>query len=46
MIADYQKNLIYLLIERLGRAFASKHAAEPLNGSAELLNHLVEFLKV
>ena len=36
---DYQKLLMCLLIKRLGRVFVSKHAVEPLKGSAELLKH-------
>ena len=31
---DYQKFLMCSLIKRLGRVFASKHAAEPLKHSA------------
>ena len=34
---DYQKLLMYPLTKRLGRAFVSEHAAEPLKQSAELL---------
>ena len=34
---DYQKLLMCPLIKRLGLAFVSKHAAEPVKGSAELL---------
>ena len=34
---DYQKILMCPLIKRLGRAFVSKHAAEPLKHSARLL---------
>ena len=36
---DYQKFLMCLLIKRLGRAFVSKHAVEPLKRSVELLKH-------
>ena len=43
---DYQKLLMCPLIKRLGRAFVSKHAAESLKGSAELLKHLAEFSRV
>ena len=43
---DYQKLLMCLLIKRLGRAFISKHAAEPLKRSAELLKHSAEFLRI
>ena len=43
--ADYQKLLICPLIKRLGRAFVSKHAAAPLNGSAELLKQSAELLR-
>ena len=34
---DYQELLMCPLIKRLGRAFVSKHAAEPLKHSARLL---------
>ena len=34
---DYKKLLMCPLIKRLGRAFVSKHAAEPLKHSVELL---------
>ena len=43
--SDYQKLLRCSLIKRLGRAFVSKHAAEPLKRSAKLLKHPVERLK-
>ena len=43
---DYQKLLMCPLIKRLGQAFVSKHAAEPLKDSAELLKHSVELLRV
>ena len=41
----YQKLLMCPLIQRLGRAFVSKHAAEPLKRSTELLKHSAEHLK-
>ena len=40
---DYQELLMCPLIKRLGRAFVSKHAAEPLKRSAELLKHSDEY---
>ena len=43
---DYRKLLMCPLIKDLGRAFVSKHAAEPLKGSATLLKHSVELLRV
>ena len=43
---DYLKLLMCQLIKRLGRAFVSKHAPEPLKRSAELLKHPVELLKI
>ena len=43
---DYPKLLMCPLIKRLGRGFVSKHAAEPLKSSAELLKHSVELLRV
>ena len=43
---DYQKRLMCPLIKRLGRAFVSKHVAEPLKRSAELLKHLAELLRI
>ena len=42
---DYQKLIICLLIKRLGRAFASKHAAEPLKHAVEILKQSAKFLK-
>ena len=33
------------LIKRLGRAFVSKHAVEPLKDAAELLKHSPEVLR-
>ena len=33
------------LIKRLGQAFVSKHAAEPLKRSAELFKHTSENMK-
>ena len=39
---DFQK---FLLIKKLGLAFASKHATEPLKYSPKLLKHLVKLLK-
>ena len=44
--SDYQKLLMCLLLKRLGRAFVSKHAVEPLKGSAELLKHSAELFRV
>ena len=41
-----QKFLMWPLIKRLGRAFASKHGAEPLKCSFELLKHPAELLRV
>ena len=43
---DYQKLLMCPLIKRLGQAFVSKHAAEPLKRSAELLKQSSEFLRI
>ena len=43
---DYRKLLMCVLIKRVDRAFVSKHAAEPLKGSAELLKHSAELLSV
>ena len=37
---DYQKLLMCPLIKRLGQAFLSKHATEPLKDSTELLKGL------
>ena len=42
---DFQKFLMCLLIKRLGQAFVSKHADEPLEHSAELFKHSTEHLK-
>ena len=42
---DYQKLLMCPSIKRFGRAIVTKHAVEPLKGSAELLKHLTEFLR-
>ena len=42
---DYQKLLMCPLIKRLGRAFVSKNAVEPLKRSVEILKHLAELLK-
>ena len=42
---DYQKLLVCWLIKRVGRAFVSKYAAEPLKSSAKLLKHSAELLK-
>ena len=42
---DVQKFFMCLLIKRLGRAFLSKHAVEPLERSAELLKHSADLLK-
>ena len=42
---DYQKFLMCPLIKRLGEAFVSKHAVEPLKCSAELLKHSGKLLK-
>ena len=44
-IPDYQKFLVCPLIQRLGRAFVSKHAVDPLKRSAELLKHSTRFLR-
>ena len=44
--SDYQKFLMCPLIKRLGRVFVSKHAAEPLNRSAELSKHSTGLLRV
>ena len=41
-----KKFLMCPLIKTLGRAFVSKHAAEPLNRSVELLKHSGELLRV
>ena len=43
---DYQKFLMCPLIKRLGQAFASKNAAEPLKRLVELLKHSAELLRV
>ena len=43
---DYQKLLMCPFIKRLGRAFISKHAAEALKRSSELLKNLAELLRV
>ena len=43
---DYQKFLMCPSIKRLGQAFISKNAAEPLKRSAKLLKHSVELLSV
>ena len=43
---DYQTFLMCPLIKKLGRAFASKYAAEPLKGTAELLKHSAKLLRV
>ena len=43
---NYQKLLMYSLIKRLGRAFVSKHAAEPLKRSADLWKHSPELLRI
>ena len=43
---DYQKFLMCSLIKRLGRAFVSKHAAEPLKRSAELLKHSIVLFRI
>ena len=42
---DYPKLLMSPLIKRLGGRFFSKHAAEPLKSSAELLKHSVKLLR-
>ena len=42
---DYQKLLMYPLIETLGRAFVPKHAAEPLKHLVKLFKHSDELLK-
>ena len=39
---DYEKLLMCPLNKRLGRAFVSKHAAEPLKRSTELFKHSAE----
>ena len=41
---DYRKFLMCPFIKSLGRVFVSKHAAEPLQRSAELLKHSAELL--
>ena len=43
---DFQRFLMRPLIERLGRAFVSKHAAEPLKRSAELFKYSAELFGV
>ena len=43
--SDYPKFLMSPLIKRLGRVFVSKHAVEPLKGSAELLKHSAQLSK-
>ena len=43
---DYQKLLICLLIKRLDLVFVSKHAAEPLKRSDELMKHSADLLRV
>ena len=43
---DYQKFLMCPLINRLGRAFVSKYATEPLKRTAELLKHSAEVLRI
>ena len=43
---DYQKFLMFPLIKRLGRAFVSKQAAEPLKRLVELWKLSAELLKV
>ena len=43
---DYQKLLLCPLIKRLSQAFASRHAAEPLKRSSELLEHSAELLRI
>ena len=43
---DYQKLLLCPLIKRLERAFVSKHVAEPLKRSVELLRHSAEHWRV
>ena len=45
-ISDYQKFLMSPLIKRLGRAFISKNAAEPLKRSIGFLKHSAELLRV
>ena len=44
--SDYQKLLMFPLIKRFDRAFVSKHTAEPFKGSAELLKHSAELVRV
>ena len=43
---DYQKLLICLLIKILDLVFVSKHAAEPLKRSDELMKHSADLLRV
>ena len=43
---DYQKFLMCTLIKKFDQTFVSKHAAEPLKGSAELLKHSAELFRV
>ena len=43
--AFYRPDYHCPLIKRLGRTFASKHAAESLNDSAEFLKHSAQLLK-
>ena len=43
---DYPKLLTCLLIKWLGPVFVSKHAAEPLKCSTDLLKHSAELLRV
>ena len=42
---DYQKLLMCPLINRLGQAFVSKHAAEPSKCSPKVFQYLVGLLK-
>ena len=42
---DYKKLLMCPLIKRLDQAFVSKHAAEPLKRTGELLKHSAGILR-
>ena len=43
---DFQRFSMRPLIKRLGRAFVSKHTAEPLKRSAEIFKNSAELLGV
>ena len=43
---EYKKLLMCPLIKRLGGAFVSKYAAEPLKHSVELLKHSAGLLRI